>query len=57
MLLTTKQIINVITNTNFVSKLYDEGYSWLVITSKTGVLIDGNKVTREEFFNTLNARG
>ena len=52
---TTKQIINVITNTNFVSKLYDEGYSWLVITSKTGALIDGNKVTREEFFNTLNA--
>jgi predicted helicase len=37
--------------------LYDEGYSWLVITSKTGALIDGNKVTREEFFNTLNAWG
>ena len=34
--------------------LADRGYSWLTITSKTGAIIDGEKVDREEFFNTLN---
>ena len=33
------------------------GYSWMVITSKTGAIIDGQKVDRETFFNTLNAWG
>ena len=54
---TTKQIINVIQNTDFVESIKKIGYSWLVITSKTGAIIDGHKVTREEFFNTLNSWG
>ena len=29
----------------------------MTITSKTGAIIDGKKVNREEFFNTLNAWG
>ena len=29
----------------------------MMITSKTGAMIDGEKVTREEFFDTLNAWG
>ena len=29
----------------------------MMITSKTGAVIDGVKVTREEFFTTLNSRG
>ena len=28
-----------------------------MITSKTGAVIDGKKVDREEFFNTLNSWG
>jgi predicted helicase len=33
------------------------GYSYLYITAKTGAVIDGEKVSREEFFETLNAWG
>jgi predicted helicase len=33
------------------------GYSYLYITSKTGAVIDGKKVNREVFFDTLNAWG
>ena len=32
-------------------------YSWMMITSKTGAVIDGVKVSREEFFTTLNSWG
>ena len=54
---TTKQIINLLTHSDFCSKLYQRGYSWMTITSKTGAIIDGKKVDREEFFNTLNTWG
>mgnify|MGYP003109342882 CR=1 FL=1 len=53
----TKQIINLVSHTSFVQDLADRGYSWMTITSKTGAIIDGEKVDREEFFNTLNAWG
>ena len=53
----TKQIINLVSHTTFVQDLADRGYSWMTITSKTGAIIDGEKVDREEFFNTLNAWG
>ena len=53
----TKQIINLIQESLFCSKLFDRGYSWMVITSKTGAIIDGEKVSREEFFDTLNTWG
>jgi superfamily II DNA or RNA helicase len=54
---TTKQIINLLTYSNFCAELYQRGYSWMTITSKTGAIIDGKKVDRETFFETLNAWG
>ena len=53
----TKQIVNLISHTKFVSELAWRGYSYMLITSKTGAIIDGEKVTREEFFDVLNAWG
>lgn len=53
----TKQIVNLISQTNFCSQLESRGYSWMYITAKTGAVIDGKKVNREIFFNTLNAWG
>ena len=54
---TTKQIINLLTHSDFCAELYQRGYSWMTITSKTGAIIDGKKVDREKFFDTLNAWG
>ena len=53
----TKQIIALLSQTDFIEELADRGYSWMTITSKTGAIVDGEKVDREEFFNTLNAWG
>ena len=53
----TKQIVGLISRTKFVDELAWRGYSWMMITSKTGAIIDGEKVTREEFFDVLNAWG
>ena len=53
----TKQIIALLSQTDFIEELAERGYSWLTITSKTGAIVDGEKVDREEFFNTLNAWG
>lgn len=50
----TKQITNLISQTDFCKELEDREYSWMVITSKTGAIIDGKKVSREEFFDTLH---
>ena len=54
---TTKQIINLISQSDFCAELYQRGYSWMTITSKTGAIIDGKKVNREQFFDTLNTWG
>ena len=54
---TTKQIMGLISQSDFCMQLAERGYSWMTITSKTGAIIDGQKVNREEFFNTLNAWG
>ena len=54
---TTKQIINLLTHSDFCSELYQRGYSWMTITSKTGAIIDGKKVNRDVFFDTLNTWG
>jgi len=54
---TTKQLMNVMTFTDFPQQLHDRGYSYLYITAKTGAVIDGQKVNREVFFDTLNAWG
>lgn len=54
---TTRQLMNLMAETDFITELQSSGYSYLYITSKTGAVIDGQKVGREEFFNTLNAWG
>lgn len=51
----TKQIVGLMSNTSFFQEMQERGYSVLVITSKTGAMIDGKKVNREVFFETLNA--
>ena len=53
----TSQIVNLIGHTKFVDELAWRGYSYMLITSKTGAIIDGEKVDREEFFNVLNTWG
>jgi superfamily II DNA or RNA helicase len=54
---TTKQIMGLISQSDFCLEITKRGYSWMTITSKTGAIIDGKKVNREEFFNTLNTWG
>ena len=46
-----------IDDSDFCHQIQRRGYSWMVITSKTGAIIDGKKVNREVFFETLNAWG
>ena len=53
---TTKQLTNIFL-TDFADQLSQRGYSYLYITAKTGAVIDGVKVSRQEFFDTLNAWG
>ena len=53
----TKQIVGLISQSDFISQLNMRGYSWMTITSKTGAIIDGKKVNREQFFDTLNTWG
>ncbi len=53
----TKQITQLISLTDFADQLSTRGYSYMYITSKTGAVINGKKVSREEFFNVLNAWG
>ena len=53
----TKQIVKLVSESDFCLELQKRGYSWMMITSKTGAVIDGQKVNREVFFDTLNAWG
>jgi len=53
----TKQIVSLTSLTDFCIELRTRGYSWMYITSKTGAIIDGKKVSREDFFNKLNEWG
>jgi len=53
---TTKQLMELF-RTDFADQLEQRDYSYLYITSKTGAVIDGKKVSREKFFETLNAWG
>jgi superfamily II DNA or RNA helicase len=52
-----KQLINLMSHTDCATQLHQRGYSYLYITSKTGAIIDGKKVNREVFFDTLNSWG
>jgi len=53
----TRHIISLLSETNFAEQLAEEGYSVMHITAKHGAFIDGQKVNREVFFDTLNAWG
>ena len=53
----TKQIIGLLSQSEFCYELNMRGYSWMTITSKTGAIVNGHKVGRDEFFETLNAWG
>jgi len=53
----TKQIVKLVSQSDFTYQMHQRGYSVMYITAKTGGIIDGKKVNREEFFNTLNAWG
>ena len=53
----TKQIIGLLSQSDFCYELNVRGYSWMTITSRTGAIINGRKVGRDEFFDTLNAWG
>jgi len=52
-----KSLVNLMSHTDFCHQLKERGYSYLYITSKTGAIIDGKKVNREVFFETLNKWG
>ena len=53
----TKQIVRLVSQTDFCKELQDRGYNWMYITSKTGAIINGQKVSREKFFEVLNQWG
>ena len=53
----TKQIVRLVSQTDFCKQLEQRGYNWMYITSKTGAIINGKKVSREQFFKTLNQWG
>jgi superfamily II DNA or RNA helicase len=53
----TKQIIKLLGESDFRKELSERGYSCMYITAKTGGVIDGKKVNREVFFETLNSWG
>ena len=53
----TKQITKLIGESNFIEELDSRGYDCMYITSKTGAIINGEKVSRDKFFETLSAWG
>lgn len=50
-------INNLLSGSDFYSKVSILGYSVMHITSKYGAIIDGRKVDRDVFFSTLNSWG
>ena len=53
----TKQITNLVSQTDFCVQLRERGYNWMYITAKTGAVINGKKVNRDKFFELLNTWG
>ena len=53
----TKNIVSLISESDFITQLGFRGYSYMYITAKTGAVIDGQKVNREVFFDTLSEWG
>ena len=52
-----KQIMRMFSETDISTQLTDRGFSYMYISAKTGGVVDGKKVSRTEFFNTLNLWG
>ena len=53
----TIQITNMVSDSKLTTELYGRGYNWMYITAKTGAVINGIKVSRDEFFTTLTKWG
>ena len=53
----TSQIVQLFANSKLGTELYGRGYNWMYITAKTGAVINGIKVSRVKFFETLNTWG
>jgi len=53
----TKVLIRMLAETEFMTEVQSHGYDVLWITSKYGAFVNNQKVTREEFFNTLKFYG
>ena len=53
----TKQITGLVSYDKFLDELGWRGYDCMWITSKTGAIINGKKVSRDKFFETLSAWG
>ena len=53
----TKQIKGLVSYDKFLDELSSRGYDCMYITAKTGAIINGKKVSRDKFFETLSAWG
>ena len=53
----TSQIVRLFADSKLGTELYGRGYNWMYITAKTGAVINGIKVSRVKFFETLNKWG
>ena len=53
----TKQIQGLVRYGKFIYELNNRGYDYMYITAKTGAVINGKKVKREEFFTTMREWG
>lgn len=54
---TTKVMMAMFAETDFLSEMKENGYEVLHITSKYGAFVDNKKVTRSEFLKTLSDYG
>ncbi len=52
-----KQLTQLMSLTSFANDIKNLGYDFLYITAKTGAIVNGEKVSREDFFTTLNSWG
>ena len=53
----TRHIVDLVEQTDFADIMKGLGYSLMYVTAKTGAYIDGNKVDRDSFFETLSEWG
>jgi len=53
----TSQIVRLFSDSKLNTELMGRGYNWMYITAKTGAVINGIKVSRVKFFETLTKWG